>query len=74
MKQVEAHPEAEHEFHEAVEFYEGRVEGLGAQYRGEIEDAVERLRQRPESYPIYEGTECREIEVWRFPFCGLLSQ
>jgi hypothetical protein len=68
VKPIEAHPEATEEFHEAVKYYERKREGLGVEFRGEISGAIQRLREQPQSYPIYEDTECREVEVWRFPF------
>lgn len=68
MKPIEAHPEATEEFHEAVDYYERRQEGLGIEFRTEISEAVQRLRERPQAYPLHEGTECREVQVRRFPF------
>lgn len=68
MKLIEAHPEAEEEFHEAVDYYEGKVEGLGVEYRAEIREAIDRVRERPQAYPLWEDTECREVQVRRFPF------
>ena len=68
MKPIAPHPEAEEEFHAAVDYYEEQSEGLGASYRQEIERAVEKIRSQPNFYPLYEDTPCRECPVNRFPF------
>ena len=68
MKPIEVHPEADEEFQEALDYYERKQEGLGSAYRSAIREAINRLRARPESYPIYEDTNCQQVQVWRFPF------
>jgi hypothetical protein len=68
VKPVAPHPEAEEEFHAAVDYYEDRLEGLGATFRGAIEVAVEKIRRQPNFYPLYEDTPCRECPVTRFPY------
>jgi toxin ParE1/3/4 len=68
VKPVAPHPEAEEEFHAAVDSYEAQSEGLGVKFREAIERAVERIRGQPNFFPMYEDTPCRECPVNRFPF------
>jgi plasmid stabilization system protein ParE len=68
VKPVAPHPEAEAEFHDAVDYYEERSEGLGVRFREEIEAAVERIAEQPNRYPIYEATPCRQCPVTVFPY------
>jgi hypothetical protein len=68
VKPIEGHPDAEAEFHEAVTYYEEQVEGLGAEFREEIREAIERIWQRPQAYPFYEDSVVQEVQVNRFRF------
>ena len=68
MKPIAPHPEAEEEFHAAVDYYEDQSEGLGAKFREAIERAVKRIRSQPNFFPMFDGTPCRECPVNRFPF------
>jgi hypothetical protein len=68
VKPVEAHPEAEEEFHGAVDYYEDQVEGLGRRFREAIKEATARMSENPVTFPLYENTICREVLVHHFPF------
>ena len=61
------HPEAEGEFRDAIVWYEHQRKGLGSEFILCIDEAVERIRRSPESYPtVYKSF--RRIVVRRFPF------
>lgn len=68
MKPVAPHPEAEVGFDEAVDYYERAQNGLGRRFRASVETAIDRIRQNPKSFPMYEDAPCRECPVSKFPF------
>ena len=64
---VRLHPEAEGEFRDAVIWYEHQRGGLGSEFILCIDEAIERIRRNPETYPkVYKSI--RRIVVRRFPF------
>lgn len=61
------HPEAEKEFFEAVEYYEGIEKGLGYDFAIEIFTTIERITTYPKAWPFAEEYIRRAL-VKRFPF------
>ena len=60
-------PEAEDELIEAIDWYEARGSGLGADLLRCVDACVERISREPESYPIVHR-ETRMGIVRRFPY------
>jgi plasmid stabilization system protein ParE len=67
MLEIRFHPESERELREAFVWYEHQRPGLGAEFILSIDEAIERLRRSPETYPKVHKT-IRRIVVRRFPF------
>lgn len=61
------HPEAEAEFLAAIDWYEERTAGLGADFAGEIHAAIQRAAAMPAAWPRLEG-EIRRVLAHRFPY------
>lgn len=64
------HPEAETEFLAAVDWYEERTAGLGADFAAEIHAAIQRAVAMPLAWPCVDG-EIRRVLTNRFPY-GIL--
>jgi len=60
-------PEAEDELIEAVDWYESRSQGLGAELLRCVDACVERIIRQPESYPVVHR-KTRMAIVRRFPY------
>jgi plasmid stabilization system protein ParE len=69
---IEFSPEAQAEFVDAVRYYERQVSGLGAHFRAEIRDALNRLQHWPLAAPVERG-EIRRLILSRFPYKLLYS-
>ena len=67
------HPEAEKEFLEAIDYYEGREENLGLDFAVEVYGAINRAAEHPKAWPLLEG-EVRRCQTSRFPYGVLYSQ
>lgn len=67
------HPEAEDEFFEAIDYYEGREEGLGLDFALEVYSAVDRAARHPSVWPVLEG-DVRRCQTKRFPYGLLYSE
>lgn len=52
---------------DALQYYEVRVPGLGADLLDEIERAVEQIAAHPEACQLV-GPQVRRKLLWRFPF------
>lgn len=68
---VRFHPAAEQELYEAADWYEARLAGLGAEFRDEIERAVDVIAHSPLIWPVWPdtgSTEVRRCLLSRFPF------
>ena len=61
------HPEADGEFRDAVLWYEHQRRGLGSEFILCIDEAIERIRRSPETYPQVHKS-VRRIVIRRFPF------
>ena len=61
-------PEAQAEFDESYDFYEGQRPGLGEQFARRIQDVLIRIGKAPKARSlIYKAV--RKAVVIRFPFC-----
>ncbi len=61
------HPEAETEFNEAIDYYEGIELGLGYDFAIEVYNTIQRSASFPKAWSIIEG-DIRRSLVKRFPF------
>lgn len=61
------HPEAETEFVAAIDWYEARSVGLGADFAAEIHAAIRRAVSMPLAWPRVDG-EIRRVLAHRFPY------
>ncbi len=68
MKPVVFHPEAEAELRAGIGYYEGQRQGLGAEFRDEVEAAAVRIAQSPQACPPYGGQGLRKCVLPRFPY------
>ena len=64
------HPEARLEYRESAAFYEARRAGLGAAFTIEVEAAIERILQNPNSWRVIEE-DIRRCLTHTFPY-GIL--
>ena len=67
MKPVVFHPEAQAEFFAAQDYYERCVDGLGLDFRGEVEAAAEVIQASPQRWSL-RADGARSYLVHRFPF------
>lgn len=73
MSQVAFHAMAALEMKEIYSWYEERDPETAVRFNDSVNDAVERLRQDPESQPI-EFKRYRWVRVRRFPYRLLFEQ
>ena len=66
------HPEAEIEFHEAINYYEEREEKLGYDFSIEVYSAIQKILDYPLAWPILSG-DIRRCFTNRFPYGVLYS-
>jgi ParE toxin of type II toxin-antitoxin system, parDE len=60
-------PEVRNELNEACRWYESQQSGLGDDFLEQVEEALDRICQMPESYPaVYR--DVRRSVVRRFPY------
>ena len=65
------HPEAETEFHEAIDYYEECESGLGADFAIEVHTAIQNILTYPEAWPTQEG-DIRSLSYQPIPlWCAL---
>ncbi|HRQ65553.1 MAG TPA: type II toxin-antitoxin system RelE/ParE family toxin [Xanthomonadaceae bacterium] len=67
MWRVEFSPEAKSEFDDGRRYYEKLVPGLGARFRGEVRQALVRIRSWPFAAPVERG-DIRRMVLPRFPY------
>jgi plasmid stabilization system protein ParE len=60
-------PEAELDIAEAYVWYESRRIGLGEEFLGSVDAAIERIRRHPFIYPVVHETYRRAL-IRRFPY------
>jgi plasmid stabilization system protein ParE len=68
MKPMMLHADAEAELRDAMAYYEARKEGLGGDFRKEIEAALGRIAANPLRFAEYRIKGIRECPVKRFPY------
>ena len=68
MKPLIFHADAEAELLDAVEYYEARKEGFGADFRREIDAALARIAADPLQFAVSRIKGIRECPVKRFPY------
>lgn len=60
---------AEHELTAAAAWYEREQDGLGAEFAGEIDEALERIAAKPSASPLWrDDRRYRKGGVKRFPY------
>jgi plasmid stabilization system protein ParE len=60
-------PKAQSDLDTACDWYEAQQEGLGSKFLAEVDHAIETLRERPESFPLY-YRDFRRVLLSRFPY------
>jgi hypothetical protein len=66
VKPVIFHPDATAELRAAVAYYERQRPGLGIDLQREVERAVNRIQQHPQSFPQHNEADLRKCFVRRF--------
>lgn len=61
------HPEAAYELKCSIEYYEGKTEGLGAEFLDEIENTIARALAHPDSGFLVTNHD-RRLLLNRFPY------
>jgi hypothetical protein len=61
------HPEAEAEFLDAIEYYEGCKPGLGYDFAIEVHSTIENILSYPNAWTILED-DMRRCQIRRFPY------
>jgi plasmid stabilization system protein ParE len=59
---------AAQEFDDSIAWYEKQREGLGREFRAEIEAYFQRIADDPERFPKVRGEVRRAVVLRRFPF------
>lgn len=67
MREVIYHPDAELELARSAMYYEEQCEGLGLRFLGDLDQAVDEIRERPEAWPVLDE-EFRRHQLIHFPF------
>jgi toxin ParE1/3/4 len=72
VKPVRFTPLASREVDLAAAFYEGRKDGLGAEFYERVDEAVNRIRENPEGYQkVYKSL--RRCNLVQFPYALLFQ-
>ncbi len=66
------HPEAETEFHAAIDYYEECEAGLGLDFSIEVFTAIQNMVDYPAAWPVLDD-DVRRCFVHRFPYGVLYS-
>jgi hypothetical protein len=67
MKPLVFLPSADGELNEAAVFYESSRRGLGSEFQEAIQEAIDRIRENPETGFLSQG-RTRTLTAKRFPF------
>lgn len=68
MKAFVLHPEAKAELVGAIAYFDGQRDGLGDEFLAEVEKAIDRILDRPASFPRSTEQGHRKCLVKRFPY------
>ena len=72
MDNFSFHPEAEREFLESINYYEGCEKGLGKDFAREVFFTINRIIKYPHAWSVLD-TEIRRCQTRRFPYGVLYS-
>ena len=64
---IRFHPDAEGELRGSFLWYESQRKSLGSEFARCVDEAIEKIRNRPEMYPAVHN-HIRRVLVNRFPF------
>ena len=73
MKSVIFRPEAARDVVQVFDWYEQQEVGLGLEFRDELGVVIERIRERPQAFPVIEQ-ETRRARLRRFPYSVLFRE
>jgi toxin ParE1/3/4 len=68
VKPLWIHEKAEEEVQEAIAYYDAQYEGLGCEFREDLESAFARLRMSPGAPTPIDAQASRKIRCRRFPY------
>jgi hypothetical protein len=68
LKPIVFHPEANEEFEASVAYYENRRDGLGSDFREEVETKIWLIRGDPSRCPVFKSTDAQKSRLKRFPY------
>ena len=68
MNPVTFNSEADDEFRAAAVYYDGKQAGLGDDFVAEVEQAVQRIAQTPQAFPLHGSSGLRKCILRRFPY------
>lgn len=68
MKHLRWHRGARTEVKIAIAYYEGKLKGLGRDFRAELEAALARVQNNPKGFSRYDGSDIRKCLLQRFPY------
>ncbi|MCA9416294.1 MAG: type II toxin-antitoxin system RelE/ParE family toxin [Candidatus Omnitrophica bacterium] len=67
------HPKAEHEFYEAIAFYEEARDSLGFDFASEVYQSISSICNYPKAWPVV-SDDIRRCLINRFPYGILYSE
>ncbi|MGA7876618.1 MAG: type II toxin-antitoxin system RelE/ParE family toxin [Desulfoferrobacter sp.] len=67
------HPEAEAEFLDAIDYYEGCESGLGYDFAVEVHSTIESILSFPNAWTVLKD-DIRRCQIRRFPYGIVYSQ
>jgi toxin ParE1/3/4 len=68
VKPVIVHREAEAELRASIAYYNGQRDGLGDEFRDEVEKGIERIAQSPRAFSPHGDEGLRRHVLRRFPY------
>ncbi len=69
MPKIEAHPDVYEELDDSRTWYDEKASNLGVDFLREVDNAIERIRESPETWSWYEKEiGVRKFLVHRFPY------
>ena len=68
MKPVLIHPQAKAELDAAVAYYESHLPGLGMDFLAQVEEAIQKIRRNPQTWPRHHDARFRRYLLERFPY------
>ena len=68
MKPVFVHEDAKTEWDHAIAYYEAKVRGLGLDFHGRVERAIQKIQRNPQIWPRHRDPRFRKYLMERFPY------